>query len=79
MGFTLQKLVIDYVNSECLSLWIQAIEFECGLFKDDSHVNDTEKRKQQKFCDLSESDDDHKAPVMIIKWCLTSKLLAVYT
>ncbi len=73
----LQKLFINYVNSECLSLWIQAIEFECGLFKDDSHVNDTEKRKQQKFCDLSESDD-HKALVMIIKQCLTSKLLAVH-
>jgi hypothetical protein len=58
--FTLQKLLINYVNSEYLSLWIQAIEFECGLFKGDSHVNDTEKRKQQKFCDLSESDD-HKA------------------
>ncbi len=71
MGFTLQKLLINYVNSECVSLWIQAMEFECGLFKDDSHVNDTEKRKQQKFCDLSESD--------IIKWCLTSKLLAVHT
>jgi hypothetical protein len=79
MGFTLQKLLINYVNSECVSLWIQAIEFECGLFKDDSHVNDTEKRKQHKFCDLSESDD-HKAPlVMIIKRCLTSKLLAVHT
>ncbi len=36
------------------------------------------KRKQQKFCDLSESDD-HKAPVMIIKWCLTSKFLVVHT
>jgi hypothetical protein len=76
--FTLQKLLINYVNSEYLSLWIQAIEFECGLFKGDSHVNDTEKRKQQKFCDLSESDD-HKASVMIIKRCLTSKLLAVHT
>lgn len=40
-----EKLLINYVNSECLSLWIQAIEFDCGLFKGDSHVNDTEKEK----------------------------------
>jgi hypothetical protein len=75
--FTLQKLLINYVNSECLSLWIQTIEFECGMFREDSHINDTEKRRQQKFCNLSESEVQ-KAPV-IIKRCLTSKLLAVHT